>query len=100
MAFSPVVLNEKAMSPLRQPGTSMYDWDVVKVTTYFWVSGEEKKTFAAREIEKNMSPLTCFYTFQRSESDSSLCLFIQILLLQEIHLSDAQTVGLAVVPLI
>lgn len=33
MAFSPVVRKLKAMSPFRQPGTSMYDWLVVKVTT-------------------------------------------------------------------
>lgn len=35
IAFSPVVLKENAMSPFLHPGTSMYDWDVVKVTTYF-----------------------------------------------------------------
>lgn len=38
MAFSPVVRKLNAMSPLRQPGTSMYDWLVVNVTTYVCVS--------------------------------------------------------------
>jgi len=38
IAFSPVVLKPKEMSPFLQPGTSMYDWLDVNVTTYFCVS--------------------------------------------------------------
>lgn len=33
MALVPVVLKLKAMSPFLHPGTSMYDCDVVNVTT-------------------------------------------------------------------
>lgn len=38
MALVPVVLKLKAISPFLQPGTSMYDCDVVNVTTQRWVS--------------------------------------------------------------
>jgi hypothetical protein len=38
IAFSPVVLKLKEMSPFLHPGTSMYDWLDVNVTTYFCVS--------------------------------------------------------------
>jgi len=44
--------------------------------------------------------LTCFNTLQRTQSDATLGLVIHILLLQEIHIGNAQALGILVVALI
>jgi len=44
--------------------------------------------------------LTCFNAFQGTQSDATLGLVIHVLLLQEVHIGDAQTLRILVVALI
>lgn len=65
----------------------MYDCDVVKVTTYFCVSEKDSSLISEYSLS---NLLTCFNAFQWPQSNATLRLIVQVLLLQEVHVGDAQ----------